>query len=134
MNSLKIAALLLTTIYSTNSQALECKMSDPEEFAWIASIDIDKKTRKVTLIETEDQGKKTYTTELIDLSDNRYTFNLPPLENSGVANMFLLFKSFDQWRLLSVGTEQKGGKTVLKAVDKSTLYDCIENTTTKDQH
>lgn len=125
MNFIKVSFLLLPTIYSTNSQALECKISDPTEFAWFSSLNIDEKSGKITLVETEDQGKNTYTTKLIDLTDNRYTFNLMPLEGSDIAHMFLLLKSFDEWRLLSVGTEQKNGQTVLRATDKSTRYDCV---------
>lgn len=45
-------------------------------------------------------------------------------QNSGVTNMFLLVKSFDTWRLLSVRVEDKNGTAVLRAIDEGKAYNC----------
>lgn len=124
-NLIKIS-LLYVVLQFSNAHALECKIVNPSNYAWIASIHINESNGDITLTESEAQGKKVFKTKLVDVSDDRYTFNLSPQENSGVTNMFLLFKSFDRWRLLNVGVEDKSGTTILRAVDESNEYKCVK--------
>jgi hypothetical protein len=92
---------------------------------WISSIHINVLKGEVTLTESEDQGKKVFKTSLVDVSGDRYTFNLSPQEHSGVTNMFLLHRSFDKWWLLGVGVEEKNGTTVLRGMDEGKEYNCL---------
>ena len=113
-------------MHFSKAYALECKIADPSSYAWIASIHINEANGGITLIESEAIGKRVYKTKLVDLSDDRYTFNLSPQENSGVKNIFLLFKSLDKWRLINAGIEDKKGTMVLRAIEGSKEYNCFK--------
>ena len=119
-------SLYILIVYISKAYALECKIANPNEWFWIDSIHINESNGEITLTESESQGKHVYKTRLVDFSDDRYTFNLEPQEGSGVTNMFLLFKSFDEWRLISTGVEEKKGVTVLRAIDESKKYNCFK--------
>jgi hypothetical protein len=124
-NLIKIT-LWCVVLQFSSAQALECNIVNPSDYAWIVAIHINESNGEITLTESEAQGKKVYKTKLIDVSSDRYTFNLSPQENSGVTNMFLLFKTFGRWRLLDVGVEEKSGTTVLRAVGESNEYKCVK--------
>lgn len=118
--------LILLAVSFPKAQALECKSANSNEWQWIESIHINESNGEITLTETEAQGKHVYKTKLVDFSDDRYTFNLNPQEGSGVTNMFVLFKSFEKWRLINAGVEQKNGTTVLRAIEESKEYNCVK--------
>ena len=130
MNRSLLLALLLTTIAcSAFAQQLSCA-DRANEHLWVKKVRVDAKAKTVFL--TLAQAPTSRKAVLTNASESQfgkpvYAFNLPPVEGAEpVTNVFKLFYTGTEWRLIEAGLLQVNGVLTLRALGQSVALTCKE--------
>ena len=131
------ALLLLLAAGSASAKTITCvpvASKDTPYLHWVRRISIDEPSRTVNMDivrfrtkDSETMGK--LKAELVSSTDTQfgepiYVFNTIPAAGVEVTHLFKLFKSLDDWRLISAGVTFVGKTPALKAIEPSAVFDC----------
>lgn len=132
--TLALAGLLSTAAATAGPAApaatapnLSCRDATGQHL-WVKKLDIDVRARTVTLHVTD--APKQRVAVLVDSSERQaghaiYAFNLPPLfKEEPVTNVFKLFHTGKEWRLIEAGLLDVRGTLALRALGQSVPYQC----------
>jgi hypothetical protein len=124
-----VAAALLSTAIAAPVQAQNLVCTDAaNEARWVKKLVVDTKAKSVTLTLT--QGPSPRTAAIANSSESQfgkpvYAFNLPPLEGMAqVTNVFKLFYTGTEWRLINAGLLEVNGVLTLRALGQSSRFEC----------
>lgn len=121
------ALLLIAASNGASAQKLSCTDATSKHL-WVKQLLVDSKAKSVTLSLAQPPSPRTAT--LTNSSETQfgkpvYAFNLPPLEGSApVTNVFKLFYTGTEWRLIDAGLLEVNGTLTLRALGQSAVFTC----------
>lgn len=122
-----IAAALVAVAGSCSAQKLACTDASNKHL-WVKKLLVDFQAKSVTLTLAQPPSPRIAT--IVDASESQFgkpviAFNLPPLEGGPpVTNVFKLFHTGAEWRLVDAGLLEVNGRLALRALGDSVAFNC----------
>ncbi|MFV0675533.1 hypothetical protein [Variovorax sp. tm] len=136
------ALLLLLVVGSASAKTITCvpaASTDTPYPHWVRRISIDESSQTVNMDIVRFRTKDSETMgklkgELVSATDAQfgepiYVFNTIPAAGVEVTNLFKLFKSLDDWRLIGAGVTFVGKTPALRAIESSAVFNCKRSAT-----